>query len=156
MPMKPVQYLRCICLLGLMLSCFLSSAQNEKENVLRVVRDFFDTIEKSDSVKFKDMFLPEARFHIARSEGSKMKYATRLAAVPFFKPPTQYSERMRATGVKVEVHQQIAMAWVPYDFYVDNKFSHCGIDVFTLMKTDTGWKIASLSFSTEKEGCAGW
>jgi hypothetical protein len=133
-----------------------SFAQDEKENVLNVVRDFFDSIEKSDSIKYKAVFLPEARFHIARTQGDAAKYASRPAIQSFFKAGTKFSERMRSKGVKVEVHQQIAMAWVPYDFYVNGNFTHCGLDAFTLLKIEGVWKISSLSFSVEKEGCTSW
>ena len=29
-----------------------------------------------------------------------------------------------------------------YTFYVGDKFSHCGKDVFNLLRTEAGWKIA--------------
>jgi hypothetical protein len=147
----------CAGLFSLLLLTSISSfAQDEKENVLTVVREFFDAIEKSDSVKFKAVFLPEARFHIVRAEGGTTKYSTQPAIQSFFKTGTKYSERMRAKGVAIEVHQQIAMAWVPYDFYVNGSVTHCGFDAFTFLKIDGVWKISSLSFSVEKDGCASW
>ena len=43
----------------------------------------------------------------------------------------------------------IATVWTPYDFWIDGKFSHCGIDAFDLVKTDEGWKIAGGSYTLE-------
>jgi hypothetical protein len=154
--MKHSQLFRTSLLSLLLLTSVSSFAQDEKENVLTVVREFFDSIERSDSVKFKAVFLPEARFHIARAEGGAAKYATRPAIQSFFKTGTKFSERMRTKGVKVEVHQQMAMAWVPYDFYVNGNFTHCGFDAFTFLKIEGVWKISSLSFSVEKDGCTTW
>lgn len=55
---------------------------------------------------------------------------------------------------EINIHQNIAVAWVPYTLSLSGKFSHCGIDVFTFLKTLEGWKIVSTVYSVEPEGCA--
>lgn len=53
------------------------------------------------------------------------------------------------------VEGRIAMVWLPYDFYVNGSWSHCGIDVFTFIKQDTTWKIASLVYTVvQPPACA--
>ena len=37
----------------------------------------------------------------------------------------------------------------PYDFWIDGKYSHCGIDAFDLVKTSEGWKISGGVFTTQ-------
>jgi len=54
---------------------------------------------------------------------------------------------------EIKIHQGLAMAWVPYEFHVNGKFSHCGVDVFTLIQTQDGWKIVSAAYTIEQEGC---
>jgi hypothetical protein len=54
---------------------------------------------------------------------------------------------------EIKVHQQIAVAWVPYTLSISGKFSHCGVDIFNFIKTDEGWKINSISFTMEPNGC---
>jgi hypothetical protein len=49
----------------------------------------------------------------------------------------------------VLIHDRLATVWTPYDFHRDGKFTHSGIDVFTLARTDTGWKILDLAFTVE-------
>jgi hypothetical protein len=44
---------------------------------------------------------------------------------------------------------RLATVWAPYDFHKDGKFSHSGIDVFTLMQIGTEWKIVSLAFTIQ-------
>lgn len=41
----------------------------------------------------------------------------------------------------------LATIWTPYDFYVGDTFSHCGIDVANLIRTEDGWKIVGLSWT---------
>ena len=132
-------------------------AQTETQQVMAVLNDFFTAINTSDTAAFNKVFFKDAHMFNSRSVNDSTVYASRPAVkTSIFKPGVQYRETMRTKGVKVEIHQAIAMAWVPYDFYTNNTFSHCGIDVFTLMKTDRGWKIALIAYSVEKTGCEGW
>ena len=54
---------------------------------------------------------------------------------------------------KFSVHGLIATVWAPYDFWIDGKLSHCGIDAFDLIKTEDGWKIAGGVYTVESN-CA--
>ena len=51
-------------------------------------------------------------------------------------------------------HGSVAVLWADYDFHLNGKFSHCGIDSFTLLKTTAGWKIAAVADTRETTGCA--
>ncbi len=132
-------------------------AQDETKNILAVLEQFFTAINTSDSLAFNNVFLPQAHMFVSRPANDTTVYVSRSAVTPsIFRAGVELRETMRNKGVKVEVHQNIAMAWVPYDFHRNNIFSHCGIDVFTLMKTPKGWKIALIAYSVEKTGCEGW
>jgi hypothetical protein len=52
----------------------------------------------------------------------------------------------------ISVEDGLANVWVRYEFYVDDKFSHCGIDSFLMVKTAAGWKIAALA-DTRTKNC---
>jgi len=54
---------------------------------------------------------------------------------------------------KVEIHGDLALVWGRYVFFVNDKISHCGVNAFHLIRTDTGWKIAGASSSMEPQGC---
>jgi hypothetical protein len=53
----------------------------------------------------------------------------------------------------VLIHERLAVVWTPYDIYVDGEFLHCGVDAFTLLETEEGWKIATGAFTMEPTGC---
>ena len=44
----------------------------------------------------------------------------------------------------------VALVWVPYDLYLGDQWSHCGVDVFTLMKSDGRWRVAALVYTVEQ------
>ena len=63
-------------------------------------------------------------------------------------PPGQITER--GFRPEVRVNGTIGMVWYPYDLYINGKWSHCGVDVFTLVRTDAGWRIAAMAWSAEQ------
>lgn len=53
----------------------------------------------------------------------------------------------------VLVQGPIAVVWAPYSFDTDGVRSHCGIDVFNLLRVDDEWKISGLHFTMDPDGC---
>ena len=45
---------------------------------------------------------------------------------------------------------RLAVVWFPYDLYIDGAWSHCGVDAFTMVRLDSGWRIASMAWSVEQ------
>lgn len=56
-------------------------------------------------------------------------------------------------SIRVDVQDHLAIAWVPYRFYVDERFSHCGVDAFQLVRTADGWKILNLTDTRRVKAC---
>jgi hypothetical protein len=56
----------------------------------------------------------------------------------------------RGFDATVRVQDRVAVVWMPYDLYLGDKWSHCGVDVFTLMKRDGRWRVASLIYTIEQ------
>ena len=55
---------------------------------------------------------------------------------------------------EVMLHDRIAVVWTPYDFHSDGEFVHCGINNFSMLKAEDGWKITGVVFSIERDNCA--
>jgi hypothetical protein len=127
--------------------------QTEEKAVLAVVNNFFEALEKQDTSAIRKLFLSEPAFHSVRKSENSIRVATQFPVKTPFKPDRIITERMKDTGVVVQIDQRIASVWAPYDLWINKVFSHCGVDVFTLIKTEDGWKISSLSYSVVTEGC---
>ena len=54
---------------------------------------------------------------------------------------------------KVQIDGNLAHVWTPYEFWLNDTFSHCGANAFTLAKTDDGWKIIHLIDSRRRGSC---
>ena len=53
----------------------------------------------------------------------------------------------------VKIDGPLAIAWTPYKFYFDGKFSHCGVNSFQLVRLNGQWKIQYLLDTRRREGC---
>ena len=67
------------------------------------------------------------------------------------KPGLKFDERI--LGYRILMDGAMAVAWTPYLFYLNDVFSHCGVNVFTLVKQQDEWKILSITDTRRKSGC---
>ena len=131
-----------------------AQTEDDKTAVLATVQKFFDTMAARDVEGARSVFVPEARTFSAREQNGQL--TPRAASVDDYlanlaKGKLVFHERM--WDPEVRIRGPIATVWTPYDFWVDGKFSHCGIDAFTLVKTSEGWKISSGAWTIERTGC---
>lgn len=59
----------------------------------------------------------------------------------------RFVEEMKYETVLVD--GDMAQVWGPYRFLRNSEVSHCGINSLSLVKTDSGWKVANTSFTME-------
>jgi hypothetical protein len=128
------------------------SAQNaaDRDAVLKVVQTFFDTMTAKDVDGARRIMTAEGRFYamdVRKPNSSPQSFTGEEYFVRLQKQTQTHRERI--WNPEVRVHHSIATVWAPYDFWTDGKFSHCGIDVFDLIKTADGWKIAGGAFTME-------
>ena len=62
-----------------------------------------------------------------------------------------YDERILDYEVKID--GIMATVWTPYEFYVNDKFLHCGVNAFQLFKSEEGWKIIQITDTRRKKDC---
>jgi hypothetical protein len=62
--------------------------------------------------------------------------------------PSTFTER--GFDATAHVQDRVAQVWMPYDLYMGDTWSHCGVDTFTLMKRDGRWRVAALIYTIEQ------
>lgn len=142
-----------LILLLISINSFAQKKPNpEEKEILLKVQLFFDALEKQDTVLFKSILLTNGQVWAISEKENAAKYSMRQFS-DFMKtlinPARVIQERMLSSEVKI--HNRIAMAWVPYSLDISGKFSHCGVDLFTFLKTDEGWKIATAAYTIEQD-----
>jgi hypothetical protein len=122
----------------------------DKKEILQKVQQFFDALETQDTVLYKSIILKDGQTWAISEKDGTVKYSMRQFSDrlrTFVNPAQIIQEKLLSS--KVMIHKQIAMAWVPYTLDISGKFSHTGVDVFTLLKTSEGWKISTLAFTMD-------
>lgn len=126
-------------------------AQDSKQEVLAVVNTFFHTMEHKDTTAFNDLFLENAYAYAIRQQGDST--LVRNSILKASTATNRLKERLRDETITIHIHNNVAAVWAAYDFWINDQHSHCGYEVFTLIKKDNAWKIASLTYSVEQDTC---
>jgi len=134
----------------------LSQHSAAEQAVLKVIEQLFEGMYQADSAAVADILHEEGTI-ISR------RYSDSGEAQLAFTANTSFTNRIgswKAGSVKerfwdanVMVDDGIAMVWTPYDLHVDGAFSHCGVDLFSLVNTADGWKVASITYNVKEEPC---
>ena len=124
----------------------------DRDAVLATVQKFFDTMTSRDVAEATRILLPEGRLFSVRDDRPEPRaQALQTYLDGLGKRTETYRERMWEPDVRI--HGAITTVWTRYDFWIDGKFSHCGVDAFDLVKTPEGWKIAGGVYTVERTGC---
>jgi hypothetical protein len=129
-------------------SSTVAQSAAERDAVLTTVQAFFDTMTAKDVEGARKILVPQGRFHAMRMrDGDIRSFSNEEYFAQLQSEKRTFRERM--WNPEVRVHGLIATVWTPYDFWIDGKFSHCGIDAFDLIKTKDGWQMAGGSYTIE-------
>ena len=131
------------------------NTEAEKKEILGRVNLFFKALETKDTVLYNTLVFPNEQIWTVRKQKDTLKNSVRSFTDDMKKLAAMNTViEERPLSYEIKIHNDIAIAWVPYTLSLSGKFSHCGVDVFTLIKTGDGWKIVNASYSVEPDGCA--
>lgn len=133
----------------------VSAQQVDPENEVRdLLQGFFIAMKKKDSATIQQAFHVDAVMQTVIQEGAIAKLGTNDVS-DFLKrigtSEVELDERLLAYSIQVD--GLLAHAWTPYEFFVDGKFSHCGVNSFQLIRAAEGWQITHVIDTRRKEGC---
>ena len=124
-------------------------ADSEQSQVRVIAEAALEAISNEDMIAFTDLMVDQAiTVSIGEREG-EVRYSVRSRAEERARKP-ENDILERGFDPKVSISGPVAMVWLPYDLYVDGAWSHCGVDIFTLVRTEVGWRIASMAWSVEQ------
>ena len=123
--------------------------------VLEVVTALFDGMRAGDTTAMRATFHPEVRLFTTGTRDGR-PVATRVPVEQWLQGVAQsgafLDERLHDPVVRVS--DNLATVWTGYSLYVDDRFSHCGVDAFQLVRTADGWKITQVTDTRRTQDCA--
>ena len=124
-------------------------AQDDSE-VLAVADEALVRISNEDSTGLAALMIPEAMIYV----GVKQEDGTYAVSTRTFEETRDRAMESdleeRGWNPTVLVSGTIAIVWYPYDIYVDGEWSHCGVDIFNMIRTNDGWRIAVLQYNVQQ------
>lgn len=124
----------------------------EQAEVTAAADAFFHALGSTDKTALATVMLPEGVIFVH----NRMDPANpRVDVVPvaqhlerWARTSGRFIERMRYAAVLVD--GDMAQVWGPYVFLANSEITHCGINSLSLVKTESGWKVANTSFTMER------
>ena len=120
-----------------------------QQAVLAPVNALFDGMAKRDSAGMKEPLLPGGTMVLMR-DGKPVVLTFEAFADNVGKPETTRIEE-RIHDPLVRIDHDLAVVWAPFEFLVDGKVDHCGTDLFSLVRKDGKWLIASVADTGRKD-----
>jgi hypothetical protein len=129
----------------------------EEAAVLAVMDRYLLAISAQDHAAIASLQTKDGMNYRARAvAGGGMEIVGRPSS--YWAAPARQSAstlRERYWSPTVLIRGGIALVWAPYEFWIDGKTSHCGVDVFDFIKVEGRWLVSNSMWTVEPEGCAG-
>ena len=138
-----------------------SSTYSQKEDIERNIKNtintFFEGLHTGDTLLLKkaigkDLILQTT---FVNKEGkSVLRTETRndfLGAVSRKDSTTVWFEKLVSFTIKID--ENLASVWTPYEFYLNDNFSHCGVNSFQLFNNNGNWEIIYIVDTRKRQEC---
>ena len=146
-----------LCLIVLASTNEITKAQtDDKTEILNQISTLFDGMREGDSSKVASVFLDDATMQTVSKNKEGNTVLNKGSLVSFKRAvgtPHDAIWDERISNVKIDVDDDLAVAWVPYSFYRGDEFSHCGVNSFQFMNTENGWKAFSIVDTRRQTNC---
>jgi len=131
-----------VLLLILVLFSQISFAQESE--IQMTIGKFFNAFHQRDSIALKKVCSENLVLHSISESEKESKFSIQKAS-DFYKSiatiPLTMKFEEKILSFKVQIDGAMAHVWTPYEFYVNDKLSHSGVNSFQLYKENEVWKV---------------
>ncbi|MGZ5190415.1 MAG: nuclear transport factor 2 family protein [Flavisolibacter sp.] len=132
-------------------------AQSDEEAIKQTINNLFDGMRKTDTLMIRTSFTDAPilqTVYKSKETGKTILLTEPLDSfmVAIAKPRKEIIDERIVFDV-IKIDGELGMAWTPYKLYIGEKFSHCGVDSFQLIKINGKWKIQYLVDTRRRQGC---
>ncbi|NHN26802.1 nuclear transport factor 2 family protein [Flavobacterium jejuense] len=114
----------------------------------KTIEDFFVAFHKKDTIVLRTISHKEIVLQtIAKTKEGNNKvltenYTNFLKSIIAIPVEMKFEEKL--LDYTVQIDGLLAHVWTPYEFYINDKLSHKGVNSFTLVKEADTWKIVHI------------
>lgn len=133
----------------------VAKAQPVRDSVVAVVKNLFLGMKMADTALLRSCFSENAVMQTIIREGDIVKVSGENISsfIDFVGKQAVGAADEQIIFEDIKIDGPLAMVWTPYQFFYKEKFSHCGVNSFQLVRLNTGWKIQYIIDTRKKDGC---
>lgn len=128
----------------LLILIFSISVNAQNQEVQKTIETFFEAFHAKDTIKLKSICSDKIILQSIQENANGGKLSDEVAS-EFYKSiasiPANFNFQEKILSYSIQVDGTMAHAWTPYEFYINDKLSHKGVNSFTLFKENDVWKI---------------
>lgn len=149
--------LRIIFFLVLLVTTNVSAQMDETIKVKAIIDTFFEGFHKQDSLIIMQVISNDIIMQsIGKDREGQIKIRNEkfddfLKSVLSIPEDKKFEEKLLDYIIKVDGN--MANVWMPYEFWLNGEFSHCGVNSFQLFNDNGRWKIIYIIDTRRKTGC---
>jgi hypothetical protein len=135
--------------------CLALNSNAQKQEVQMSIEVFFEGFHDKDSVKIKTVCSDKIILQSISENNFKGNKLSNESAKEFYKSimsiPSNMKFQEKILSYNVQIDGALAHVWAPYEFYINDKMSHSGVNTFTLFKEKDSWKIINYLSNRHKK-----
>lgn len=120
----------------------------QKQELQSTIEQFFEGFHQKDSAKIKLVCSGKLILQSISENSIKGNKLSDETAKEFYKSiatiPDNIKFEEKILSYSIQIDGSMAHVWTPYEFYINDKLSHSGVNAFTLFKEKDTWKIIYL------------
>lgn len=128
----------------LILVLFFQFSFSQESEIQLTIGKFFNAFHQRDSIALKKVCSENLILHSISESEKGAKFSVEKAS-NFYKSiatiPLSMKFEEKILSYKVQIDGTMAHVWTPYEFYVNDKLSHSGVNSFQLFKENDVWKV---------------
>jgi hypothetical protein len=141
-------------LLFFILLISFTSVFSQEVEVKRAVDDFFIGLHKRDTLLFKKVCHATINMQTIGKDKEQNNILVSDDFNKFLKSISSIPENVvlfeKLLDYKIQIDGALAHVWSPYEFYINGKLSHSGVNSFTLYKEKDSWQIIHIIDTRKK------
>lgn len=131
-------------IISILLFLVVQFAAAQSENVQQRIEFFFEAFHQLDTIQLKKVCSSELILH-SITESEKGSSLTTQSATEFYKTIAAFPKDLvfeeKILNYVIQLDGSMAHVWTPYEFYINGKLSHSGVNSFQLFNENGVWKV---------------
>jgi len=124
------------------------SSNAQQQDVQKTIESFFEAFHQKDTIKLKSVCSDKLILQSISESVTKGNKLSEENIKEFYKSiasiPSNLKFEEKILNYNIQIDGSMAHVWTPYEFYLNDKLSHSGVNAFTLFKEKDSWKIIYL------------